>query len=107
MDFNPSKTDSLSFSSQSNIDVPILEVGNKQILNEVKKTRKHLELHLHSNGKWITYITEIITKAKKKLDILRGMMHKLIRKPRKSLEKLYLTFIHPVLEYGSMIWDKC
>ena len=26
---------------------------------------------------------------------------------RRSLSKLYLTFIRPMLEYGNIIWDNC
>jgi hypothetical protein len=26
---------------------------------------------------------------------------------RKSLEKLYIGFIRPILEYGGIVWDNC
>jgi hypothetical protein len=32
------------------------------------------------------------------------MKHKL---DRKSLEKLYIGFIRPILEYGGIVWDNC
>jgi hypothetical protein len=36
--------------------------------------------------------------------VLRMMKHKL---DRKSLEKLYIGFIRPILEYGGIVWDNC
>ena len=102
MEFNPNKTESLVFTRKREKSAPEIKMGNRNI-KEVKE-HKHLGLTLQQNGKWNLHIKEIAAKAKKKVDILRGLMYKL---NRKSLERLYLSFIRPGLEYGSMIWDNC
>ena len=102
MEFNPGKTESLVFTRKRVKKAPTMKMrGNK--IKEVH-THKHLGLNLQQNGKWTTHIAEIVAKSKKKVDILRGLMYKI---NRKSIERLYLSFIRPVLEYGSTIWDNC
>ena len=44
----------------------------------------------------------MISKAAKRIDILRALKWKLDRKP---LETLYLSFIRPLFEYGDIVWD--
>ena len=37
-----------------------------------------------------------------------NIMSKLkFRRDRNSLEKIYLTFIRPLPEYGCVLWDNC
>ena len=71
MEFNSSKTDSLVFSRKIIVNAPILKMRNTNT-KEVKE-HKHLGIQHQKNGKWSTHITETITKAKKKVDILRGL----------------------------------
>ena len=71
---------------------------------ENSKSHKHLGVTFNSNGKWNSHINEIYTKACRRINILRLMKHKL---DRKSLEKLYIGFIRPILEYGGIVWDNC
>jgi hypothetical protein len=40
----------------------------------------------------------------KHLNVLRKLKYKL---SRKNLEKLYLVYIRPILEYASEVWDNC
>ncbi len=40
-------------------------------------------------------------KTKRRLDVLRSLKYKL---DKASLEKLYLSYIRPVMEYGSAVW---
>ena len=54
------------------------------------------------NKEWSTHIKEVISKAKKKVDILRGLIYRL---NRKSLDKLYFRCIRPTLEYVNTICD--
>ena len=100
--FNPTKTESLTFSRKTNIRSPHLIMGNT-IIEEVTH-HKHLGITLQQNAKWHIHIQEILTKAKKKVDILRGLMYRL---NRKSIEKLYISYIRPILEYGDTVWDGC
>ena len=71
---------------------------------ENSKSHKHIGVTFNSNGKWRDHINEIYTKACRRINILRLMKHKL---DRKSLEKLYIGFIRPILEYGGIVWDNC
>jgi hypothetical protein len=74
------------------------------IMLENSKSHKHPGVTFNSNGKWNNHINEIYTKACRRINILRMMKHKL---DRKSLEKLYIGFIRPKLEYGGIVWDNC
>ena len=68
------------------------------------KTHKHLGVHLSSNNKWTKHIDSVISSASKQVSYLRKLKYQL---NRRSLNKLYCTFIRPLLEYGSEIWDCC
>jgi hypothetical protein len=57
-----------------------------------------------NDGKWKDHINEIYAKACRRTNILRLMKHKL---DKESLEKLYIGFIRPILEYGGIVWDYC
>ena len=102
MTFNPNKTEALTFSRKHQIDTPPLFMNNNPI-NEVQQ-HTHLGLTLQQNGKWTEHLREVITRAKKRVDILRSFTHRL---SRHSLQKLYMSFIRPILEYGSTVWDNC
>ena len=73
---------------------------NDDVLEDVLK-HKHLGINFCPNGTWKDHINEIYKKACSRLYILRIMKHNL---DRNSLEKLYLGFIRPILEYGSLVW---
>ena len=75
-------------------DTPITEV----------EQHTHHGLTLQQNGRWTEHLKEVITRAKKRVDILRSLTY---RFSRKSLQKLYTSFIRPILEYGSSVWDNC
>ena len=47
---------------------------------------------------------KLIESASKQLNVLRKLKYRL---NRNYLEKIYLTFIRPVLEYASEVWDNC
>ena len=86
MTLNPNKTESLTFTRKRAPEIPDLHMNGTKI--------KHLGITLQQNAKWNIHITDITNKAKKKLDILRGLIYKL---DRRSLEKLYLCYIRPTL----------
>jgi hypothetical protein len=100
--FNPTKSESLLFSRKRNKVTPNITMGNK-VIEEVT-SHCHLGITLQRNGKWSQQIQKTVTKAKKRVDILRSLMYCL---GRKSIEKLYKSFIMPILEYGGIIWDNC
>jgi hypothetical protein len=60
-------------------------------------------LILSHNLLWGEHLTQIKDKANKRLGILRSLKYKL---NRLSLERIYLAYIRPLLEYGDIIWDR-
>ncbi len=44
------------------------------------------------------------SKASKKVDQLRSLMHKL---DKLTLQTMYMTYIRPTLEYASIVWCNC
>ena len=101
--FNPSKTKSMIISRKRiSRTHPDLVFMDQTLQNETE--HKHLGLILRSDLTWSSHINEIINKGMKIVNILK---HLQMRLSRKSLEILYLSFIRPILEYGSAVWDGC
>lgn len=63
---------------------------------------KHLGLHFSDNGQWSYLVNIVVAKASSRLHILRRLKFLL---DRKSLEKLYFSFVRPVIEYADVVWD--
>lgn len=59
---------------------------------------------MQSDALWTSHIHTIHDKASKRLNILRMLKHKV---NRKTLVKIYIAFIRPVLEYSDVVWDNC
>ena len=53
---------------------------------------------------WHEHINSISCSASKILGMLRKIKFSL---NRKSLNQLYLSFLRPILEYASVVWDSC
>lgn len=102
VNFNVSKTKSMLFTRKVNVNNPPLYMNNSPLENT--PSHKHLGLNLSSNAKWKDHINEIYSKACKRLNIMRLLKNRL---DRISLEKLYIGFIRPILEYGGIVWDNC
>ena len=51
---------------------------------------------------WHDHIDYIVKKAYTRLNMLRKVRFKL---NRFTLEKMYFSFIRPILEYGDVVWD--
>jgi hypothetical protein len=101
--FNAKKTVDLVFTrKRNNYNFPITMSGIQ--IDNTTVNHKHLGLTFQKDGKWHKHISEIITKAKRRNDILRSNMYAL---DRKSLETMYLSYVRPTLEYASEIWDSC
>jgi hypothetical protein len=99
--FNPDKTDIMLFDSirQGNLT---FKVGQTNIISV--DFHKPLGIVFSSDDKWTRHIDYILSKASKQLCVLRNL--KFILK-LEILEKIYLTFIRPLLEYSFEIWDNC
>ena len=100
--FNPNKTEALFICSNSNLVKPNLMFENVPI--QFVEHHKHLGLTLSCDGKWHSHIDNLITSSTKIL----GMMRKIkLSVKRKTLEQLYISFLRPILEYASVVWDGC
>ena len=100
--FNPSKTDIMVFSANNQQNDLIFDFNITLI--QTVNTHKHLGVICSCDCKWTKHINTIIERASKQLNILRKLKFKL---NRQYLENIYITFIRPILEYGSEVWDNC
>jgi hypothetical protein len=100
--FNPAKSENLTITRKRQQNNPDITMNNVPITNV--EEHKHLGLNLQKDGKWASHVAETTARAKRRLDILRGHMYDI---DRASLEKLYLTYIRPILEYSDIVWDNC
>ena len=99
MDFNASKTFTMTVSRKLN---PPLHPP----LTRIQETNchKHLGINLSKDCSWsehIEYITKIIWQ---RLNMLRLLKFKL---KRSSLEKIYNSFVRPLMVYSDSVWDNC
>lgn len=101
--FNPSKTESVLFSRKRNKpDHPAIFMD--QVPIPQVKTHKHLGLTLAEDSKWTSHISSSVNKAWQRIGIFRSLKFVL---SRSSLERMYISFIRPLLEYGDVVWDNC
>ena len=102
VDFNPNKTEAILFTLKKNIPNPSLVFNNTNVT--FVSHHKHLGLTLSNDGKWHEHISNIISSSSKVL----GMMRKIkFTVNRKALNQIYISFLRPILEYGSSVWDSC
>ena len=101
VDFNPNTTEAILFSI-NNVNNP------KLYFNQVPVTfvdeHKHLELTFSRDGKWHAHINNILTSASKMLGVMRSLKFKL---NHKTLNQLYFSYLRPLVEYASVVWDGC
>jgi hypothetical protein len=99
--FSPPKTEEVIISrKRDKIDHPQLFLDGEPI-KKVQK-HKHLGLVVDSKLSWEDHIVEVCDKANRRLGIMRSLKYKL---DRLSLERIYIGFIRPLLEYGDIVWD--
>jgi len=99
--FNPQKTETLKISRKTNRPFHPPLVMDNNIISSVTE-HKHLGLTISDDGTWGKHIDMISKKAYTRVNILRKFKFIL---DRKTLEKIYMSFIRPLLEYGDVIWD--
>jgi hypothetical protein len=100
--FNPTKTDCLCITRKRDHIPPEIYMGGTKVANS--NSHKHLGVILQKDGKWGEQIDETSTKANRRIDILRSLGRKL---DRSSLERLYISYIRPILEHGAQIRINC
>ena len=103
VNFNPQKTETLLITRKQEQNIhPALYFNNIPI-KEVT-SHKHLGLTFNSTCHWGEHIDIIVTKANKKLNILRSLKFDL---DRQTLQIMFFSFIRPIIEYGDIIFDNC
>ena len=99
--FNPQKTETITISRKINKPVHPPLVMNNNVIEQVRE-HKHLGLIISDDGNWQKHIDMLVKKAYNRLNILRRLKFTL---NRKTLERMYFSFIRPILEYADIIWD--
>ena len=101
VDFNASKTDSMLISRKRNpIQHPPLYMNS--IMIKDTESHKHLGLTFSNTCNWNEHINKIAASAWSRLNLLRALKFRL---KRHSLEKMYFSYIRPLLEYSDLVWD--
>ena len=101
--FNPSKSESLLVSRKNNRNMHPPLMMNAVTINEVQH-HKHLGVILSNDGTWHEHINLITSKAWQKIYVMRKLKFML---DRDSLNKIYISFVRPTLEYANIVWDNC
>ena len=65
-------------------------------------SHKHLGLTFTNNCNWAEHINNITAAARTRLNLLCSLKSKI---NRHVLEKIYISFIRPLLEYSDAVWD--
>ena len=99
VDFNAVKTETMLVSRKRiKLNTPTLLW---KIIYYIVEHHKHLGITFSSDLTWHNHIIEITTKGWQRVNLLRAF--KFIF-DRKSLERLYISFIRRVLEYSGVVW---
>jgi hypothetical protein len=99
--YNAAKTVSLHISMHKEIDRhPALFLKGTQIV-EVD-SHCHLGVDFEKMFTWKTHINRLAVKGSKCVGLMRRASRDL---PRSCLERLYLTMVRPILEYGGVLFD--
>lgn len=100
--FNPLKTEVMLISNVFN-ETSLDLIMDGTIL-KIVEIHKHLGVHLSSNNKWSKHIDTIIASASKQISFLRKIKYTF---SKQTLNTLYCTYIRPLFEYASEVWDGC
>ena len=81
-----------------------IELSYDENILKIVENHKRLGVNISSNNKWSNHTDSIINSATKQITYLRKLKFQL---PKHTLSKLYCTYIRPLLEYASEVWDGC
>ena len=101
MDFNPTKTESMTFSAKREPSKANGFLFFDSLITEVF-THKHLGVTFHHRMSWSDHIDLISNKCMSRLNILRRIRKKI---PRDALLVLYSTMIRSLMEYGIVLFS--
>ena len=82
--------------------LPLLNFNNSII--DFVESHKHLGITFSCNGQWHIHIETIQKRAYKILGIMRKLKYSF---SRQALNQIYVSYVRPLLEYSSIIWDGC
>ncbi len=102
VDFNPQKTEFMVFSFRGEDPGIQLRFNDQPI--QIVDNHKHLGVTFSSDCKWSVHIDNICRSASKQINVLRKIKYIL---SRQNLNKIYLSYILPLLEYACELWDGC
>ena len=88
--------------AKNNILRPSLIFDHVQL--DYVKTHKHLGLTLSDDCTWHAHISNISSSASKVLGTMKLLKFKL---KRATLNQIYISYLRPILEYASIVWDNC
>lgn len=100
--FNPNKTEAILFSLRKPDILPDLIFDDVKI--DLVDQHKHLGLTFNSNGKWNEHVENILSSASKIIGIMRKLKYSF---SRKALNQIYVSYVRPIFEYSSIVWDNC
>lgn len=100
--FNPKKTEAILFTLRNPDFMPLLIFDGTNI--KFVENHKHLGLTFSHNGQWTEHIRNIKVSAAKLLGIMRKLKFSF---SRSALNQIYMSYLLPILEYGSVVWDGC
>jgi hypothetical protein len=100
--FNPIKTVFMIITNKSRQLTPNITMSNTPLTQVYQEC--YLGVTLTSNMSWKHHIHNLTTKASKRLGLLYKLRNKL---PRSAISNYYVSFIRPILEYGSVVFDNC
>ena len=102
VDFNPNKTEAVIFSTKRKLGEPELIFENTKI--RIVDQHKHLGLTLSSSAQWNDHINNNLETASKVIHIMRRLQ---VTLTRAALNQIDLSYVRPILEYASIVWDGC
>ena len=100
VNFNPSKTEVIFIGNCPEG----FQINFNNTLIKPSSTHKHLGITFSSNVKWSDHIDNICKSALKEINVVKKLKYTL---SRSALNKIYNTFILPLLEYACEVWDGC
>lgn len=100
--FNPLKTEAVLYTLKQSENLPNIVLDGTAI--NFVTDHKHLGLTLSCNGQWHKHIENIISSASKIIGIMRKLKYTF---HRVALNQMYISYVLPILEYSSIVWDGC
>ena len=67
-------------------------------------THTHLGVTLSHDCKWHTNINNMLLSASRLIGIMRKLKYSV---RRKTMNNIYISFLRPILDSASVVWDNC